>query len=326
MVNIQSSCFRLCSDMSMDKNWNLSEYHGIPNSAIVESMKITTKERRFFSQKFVAVSNQFGESHFIEVGLEFFHFSGEEVKQIWSVATIGSDCNLKFVINWFDPISQTSGSIEQLGSQRLDKDMVEEGGGNLKVQTDGVYYQSAPLSRPVQRKSFQKHLKDKITKAKRDEFIRSDVSIILESEPIGLVNPLDNSISMQKGIAYSLGLINGKELSAMLLPEGGIDTNFNPRFEGPIQPGEPLTEEQQKALAVYQSYSKEEHEEAAKRTGIFVLLYQIVKGKMTVDHFNRSNRIKDFERFANSIGLKLEEPFLINGRKFYYFNNTLIEM
>lgn len=317
--------------------WNLSSIDSIPSTAIVESITISWRSKAFFdfSSSTLSIFNEKGMGAYLE-SEDCYSFFGERVRQVWSWSSQNMNSKKKtpiLKIHWFNPVTQDRGFIKLISADEVDitnekprnkGSLIEEGVFLMKVTNS---YQHTINSKPSHgtRKSFKQHLKDKITGKERDEFIRSEASIILDSEPLELVDPIENEMTIQKGIVYSLGLINGRPLHAMLLTGGGIDTNFNPRIEK-VKDSEELTAEQKNALEIFKSYSKLEHMEAGRRIRIFGALSQIADGIRSAESFNQTEYIDDFEAFALETGLDISRSFSLNGTCYEYREGKLIEI
>ncbi|MEC1716237.1 hypothetical protein [Schinkia azotoformans] len=325
-----------------EENWDFTKAESIPNSAIVEAVGIhwnfPQNNRLDFSNIYATLFNRNGNGEWLDSGILNYSFRGEPIKQLWTTSFLVTQplqalsyIQPTLTMTWFDPESLQSGTIEVASNK---KQHYSEGKGlnNKKLKERREHPLKIDSKHPIQNvgPNYYNPLATKWCEENSnptllehiDEFVKSDSSIILDAKPIELVNINENSITILKGISYALGNINGKPLQALLMEGGGIESNFRPKiFKGPNF-GEQVTPEQINSLKIKLSYSKEEHNEAQRRTSVFSVLYDLANGKVTTDYFNQSQYSQHFEEFAVNIGLDLSIPFLLNGKQFEFNNGA----
>lgn len=312
--------------------WDLTTIDTIPDGARIETVEIKEKWSFFKTKKERVAVGLFNGLHsgvFLDEGILSYHFWGEPVKQVWSAWSWFSlrgtaKQTQQLVITWYDSNTEMYGTIDMLtineekGTKEVGANHTNGKKGEYKMKVNVHASHTSVRKQASTYKKFEEHLQEKLEK--KDEFIRSDHSIILEGEPLDLVNIQKNSISIQIGLVYSLGIINRKPFQARLLPNGGLETNFNPRFKGPPIEGGNIKEEQRVALETFLSLSSEEKQEAARRTAIFVLLFEVAKGSKGINEIVKAQEKLPVKEILNDIGLNTNVPFFINGNKYVFPN------
>ncbi|KOS66972.1 hypothetical protein AEA09_15855 [Lysinibacillus contaminans] len=163
-----------------------------------------------------------------------------------------------------------------------------------------------------------------LSRKKHAEFIQSSNAILQGTTPTQLVDTQTNSMTIENGVHYSLGKVNGKPLNGTPLTGGGFNSNFSLMlYCPPGSAGTPLTPEQLQSLRIHQSHSIEERQEANKLVGIFMDLVLIADGSFSTENVNDAEFAQNFPQFAAGIGLDLSKPFYINGKSFEFTNGEL---
>lgn len=326
-----------------EEYWDFTKVESIPNNAFVEAVgiqwTIANNSRINDSNIYIALFNENGNGDWLDSGILNFSFRGEPAKQMWTTNflithPLTEHCYISptLTLTWYDPESQQSGTCEVSSSKRRHfteanslktKKLPERKIHSMKIDSSpSNHHVSHKFYNPLASKWLEENSAPSNLK-RLDEFVKSDSSIILDAEPTELVNNVDNSMTILKGVSYSLGIINGKPLQALLMEGGGIDTNFRPKIFKKVDSDGHPTCEQLDSLEIKLSYSKEEHNEAQRRTSVLSVLFDIASGKLTTDYFNESQYSRHFEDFAANIGLDLNAPFLLNGKQFEFSNGEL---
>ena len=140
----------------------------------------------------------------------------------------------------------------------------------------------------------------------------------------------NNEINIAPDTIFGLGNINGKEIKMRVFPEGGYETSSNPRIfsYGPDEGGIPVSEYDRKAFAIFDSFSRAEHQLIDKVSSTLQNLFSVTKGKLNEGGFNSSLKIGNrtdlsLGKVLQIIGIDPAKEFKVNGISFLVENDML---